>query len=340
MSRPDSAGDAPSTPDAADRLQYSVALCTYNGARYVAAQLRSIVDASPPCAEIVLVDDASGDDTVDVVRDTLSRWNGRLVVSINPVNVGSLRSFERALGLTTQPLIFLADQDDLWHVDKPARMLALFEARPDLLLLHTDARLVDDAGQPLGHTLFRAIEATTTELAAIHRGDAFDAFVGATSPPGPRFALRRSLLEQALPIPDGWVHDEWLAALASAIGVVECLEAPLIDYRQHATNQIGARKLSFGAKVARSFARPGDDYRRQMARAQALLERLTTLAPPPRADRLEKMRAKLVHLQRRATLPRGRIARILPIARELVNGDYGRYATGFKSVVRDLLHSA
>ena len=317
---------------------YAVALCTYNGARHIEAQLRSIFAAYPVCSELVVVDDASTDDTLEIVARTIADWPGRAVIERNAVNRGSLRSFERAVGLTAEPVVFLSDQDDLWHADKPARLLEAFAARPDLLLLHSDARIVDDKGRPLGYTLLRAIEASPDERETIHRGDAFDAFVRRNLATGATVALRRNLLDAALPFPEGWVHDEWLATIASAIGTVDFLDEALIDYRQHGANQIGARRLSFGAKATKSFQRMDDYYERQVRRSQALLHRLERLGPRVPPDRLVKVREKLDHLGVRAGLPPNRLARLPAVTGEWLSGGYRRYSTGFKSAVRDLLH--
>ncbi len=318
--------------------RYSVALCTYQGEHFVADQLRSIFDARPACTELVLVDDASSDGTMGVADHALEAWSGQAVVEVNPINRGSRNSFERALRLTSQPIIFLADQDDRWHPEKPARMLAQFAARPDLLLLHSDARIVDAALQPLGYTLLRAIEFTAEERAAIRHGDAFGAFVRRNLATGATIAMRRELLEMALPIPAGWVHDEWLATIASAVGRVDFLDEPLIDYRQHVGNQIGARKLSLGGKLGRAFDKQGDFYERQLLRNTALLDRLTALGPRVAPDRLVTVRDKLAHLRARAALPKNRVARLRPIIGQWMSGGYRRYSTGMKSLVRDLFH--
>ena len=325
-------GSGPATP------RYAVAICTYNGARYVEAQLTSILAATPACSEVVLIDDASSDETLTIASSTLRDWPGRAVIAVNPVNRGSRRSFERALALTTEPFVFLADQDDHWHRDKPARMLDAFAKRPELLLLHSDAHIVDDALHPLGYGLLRAIEVSAFERHAIHHGDAFDAFVRRNIATGATIAMRRALIDIALPIPDGWVHDEWLATIASAIGTVDFVDAPLIDYRQHANNQIGARKLSLRDKIAKSFEEPGAYYENQLTRATALLERLIVLGSAVPPDRIAKVRDKIRHLRIRADLPKSRLGRLVPIVGEWKAGSYRRYSSGLKSVVRDLLH--
>ena len=326
-------------PSCASLPAYSVALCTYNGAPFIEAQLRSIIDADVPCSEIVIVDDASRDDSVEIVRKVSRSTKIPFCIEVNAQNIGSSRSFQRALERATAPVVFLSDQDDLWDAGKPARMLEEFVRRPQLLLLHSDARLVDENANDLGTTLFEAIEVAASERASIHSGNAFDIFMRRNLATGATLALRRSLLDTALPIPDTWVHDEWLAAIASAVGVVDFIEERLTLYRQHGRNQIGARRLSFKEKIGESFARQGKYYARREARAADLLDRLNGLGALVPPDRVAKASAKLAHMHFRAQLPRSRMARLGPVVLETMRGRYSAYSTGWKSIVRDLLHA-
>src|SRR5690606_41217773 len=82
----------------------------------------------------------------------------------NPANLGYVRNFERALQRARGDLVFLCDQDDVWHPEKIARMAARFLAEPELGLLHTDARLVDADGAWLGVDLLQRSEEHTSEL--------------------------------------------------------------------------------------------------------------------------------------------------------------------------------
>lgn len=91
---------------------------------------------------------------------------------------------------------------------------------------------------------------------------------------GATTVFRRSLLEHALPLPVEWVHDEWLGIIASAIGRVDLLEQPLIDYRQHESNQIGARRDTFEAKVRKALASRGNTHVERAIKAELLLARL------------------------------------------------------------------
>lgn len=319
----------------------SVALCTHNGARYLAEQVRSIcaqLDCLP--IEIVLSDDASSDASVAVVRDTLASCGMAqrvaLTVFENRPALGVVRNFQQAVKACRGELIALCDQDDVWHPGRLSRMAAAFAARPDLLLLHSDARLVDAQLQPLGQTLFEGLEARRDEIEGIQRGQALRVLMHRNLVTGATTVFRRQLLEVALPFPSEWVHDEWLAALAAATGPMEVIDAPLIDYRQHGSNQIGAGRKTLAQKVRKALAPRGDKYRLRVIRMQLLLQRLQEIGPAVSPASLDLVQAKLAHLQFRAALPAVRVLRVVPILRQAARGRYAHYDRGWQAVVQDL----
>jgi hypothetical protein len=217
--------------------------------------------------------------------------------------------------------------------------VAGFDKRPDLLLLHSDARLVDGARKDLDQSLFHALEVKPFELDWIHNGRAFDVFLRRNLVTGATTVLRRSLLEQAAPFPREWVHDEWLAIVASAIGRVDVIEDALIEYRQHESNQIGARRDSFMGKVRKALASRGTIHHERARKAELLLERLLSLGGRVAPDTIRKLREKLEHQRFRAALPPSRAARCLPVLREALTGRYNKFGRGARGVVRDLFES-
>lgn len=324
----------------------SVALCTHNGARYLGEQVRSICAQSLPPGEIVLSDDASTDGSVSLVRDTLQQCllerpglSIELRVMENRPALRVTKNFEQAVRACRGELIALSDQDDVWAPDRLARMSAEFERQPQLLLLHSDARLVGPQLEDLGQTLFYALEVTPSELRRIHDGSAFDVYLRRNLVTGAATMFRRSLVEPAVPFPEGWVHDEWLGIIAAAIGKVDVLEAPLIDYRQHGGNQIGAQRDSFAGKVRKALATRGDTHVQRARRAEQLLARLEALGGAVKDATREKVHGKLAHQRFRAELPPSRLARVLPVLREAATGRYELYGRGFRGIVRDLLES-
>jgi glycosyltransferase involved in cell wall biosynthesis len=322
-------------------LDISVALCTRNGARYVAAQVRSICTQDRLPRQIVLSDDGSTDETIATARSTLADCGVadriELVVFQNSPALGVTRNFEQAVRACTHELIALCDQDDVWHAGRLARMAARFEAAPELLLLHTDARLVDAELAPLGTSLFHALEVRPAELAAIGNGNAFGVLLRRNLVTGATTLFRKDLLASALPFPEGWVHDEWLGAVAAATGRVDVLAEPLIDYRQHASNQIGARRPTLSEKIGKAFVERGDKHWARLRRAEALLDRLSALGAKVQPKYVKAQRAKVAHQRFRAELPRSRLARLGPVMLEAARGRYDRFGRGWHAVAQDLL---
>ncbi|RST54559.1 glycosyltransferase family 2 protein [Variovorax sp. MHTC-1] len=324
----------------------SVALCTHNGARFIGEQIRSICLQTLPPGEIVLSDDASTDDGIEVARAALRECERakpglsidlRVIENLPPLRV--TKNFEQAALACKGDLIALCDQDDVWHPDRLARIAAEFERRPELLLLHTDARLVGAARQDLGGSLFHALEVKPFELDWIHGGRAFDVFLRRNLVTGATTVFRRSLLAQAAPFPVEWLHDEWLAIIAAAIGRVDVLEDELIDYRQHESNQIGAQRDSFRRKVQKALASRGDTHVKRAFKAELLLARLLALGDLVAAETIGKVRDKLEHQRFRAALPPRRVTRVVPVLREALKGRYQKFGRGVRGVVRDLFES-
>lgn len=324
----------------------SVALCTHNGARFIGEQIRSICLQTLLPDEIVISDDASTDDSITLAKralqDCLRSRPGiaiklRILQNDSPLRV--TKNFEAAVAACQGKFIALCDQDDVWHPQRLARMLGEFDRRPDVALLHSNARLVGANLEGLGQSLFEALEVKSSELKRIHEGHAFDVFLRRNLATGATTIFRRDLLRAALPFPTEWVHDEWLAIIASATGGVDVVEEMLIDYRQHGGNQIGARRETFMEKIQKAFAARGDTHLKRAVKAEILLRRLTILGTAVRPEFLEQAQSKLAHQRFRAKLPAHRLARIIPIFREAMTGRYGQCGRGPQGVIRDLFES-
>jgi hypothetical protein len=327
-------------------LEVSVALCTYNGARFLREQVRSICLQTLPPVEIVLSDDASRDGSVDIVRATLAECLAEkpglsiaLRVFENPTALRVVKNFEQAISACTSELIALSDQDDVWMPERLALMVARFAQDPQLMLLHTDARLIDSQRGDLGQTLFHALEVTPSELARVHAGNAFDVLLRRNLVTGATTVFRRVLLADALPLPVEWVHDEWLGIVASTMARVDLLEQPLIEYRQHESNQIGARRDTFREKVRKALASRGNTHVERAVKAELLLARLLQMGDRVPPQTVAKVRSKIEHQRFRAALPASRLARCLPILREALTGRYDTFGRGVRGVVRDLFES-
>lgn len=321
-------------------ISTSIVLCTCNGARFLGAQWDSLLAQTRLPDEIVVRDDASTDATSAMLEDLARAATARGVpvkLTRNPRNLGYVANFEAALRDASGDVLFLCDQDDLWRADKLATLAGEFERRPELLLLCSDARRVDTEGAGLRRSLFEVLKVSRAERQRMHAGRGFEVLLRRSLATGATVALRRTLLADTLPVPAGWVHDEWLAIIAAALAGFDCVEQPLIDYRQHAGNQIGMPDRDLAAKW-RDLVKPRAAMIEMLiARDVALQERLQALGTRVADANRERASEQLRHLRARRAMQGAPWARSGKVLRELAGGRYRRHGTGWRSALRDLL---
>lgn len=325
-------------------LSVSVALCTFNGAAFVAEQVESILRQTRPVVEIVVHDDASGDDTLALVervwtdhRDRASGPVPDLRITRNPRRLGVARNFEETLRDCRGDLIALCDQDDRWDADRLARIVPRFAERPALLMIHGDAVLVDGSGANAGGTLFEALLVSDDELRMIEQGRGWEPLLNRNLVTGATAVLRSTLRDASLPIPPHWLHDEWLGMVAALLGGLAVERQPLLAYRQHGANQIGAQPAGVIARLRRALDDGGQWHADKMQRANELAERARAMGPAVDPAAIQAVEAKAVHHDIRAHLPGSRPARVVPVWREWRTGRYRRFGLGAAGVLRDLL---
>jgi glycosyltransferase involved in cell wall biosynthesis len=315
-------------------MSISVALCTYNGAEFLAEQLESLAAQRVLPDELVVCDDASPDGTVAILRDFASSAAFPVRIHVNPHNLGYVRNFEQAISLCTGELIALCDQDDVWHPEKLARSARLLADLPEIGLVCTDAEVVGRNLEPLGLRMSQMLGFGAAEQASVARGSALEVLVRINFVTGAATMFRSGLRAAVLPIPDGWVHDGWIALMISLRARVAFIDAPLLAYRQHGTNRIGAPPqarlrdaLSPGSPRERSATLDAERWQVACERAQ----------PAAREADLALLAGKQHHTRLRAELPAARLPRLPRIAGELLRHNYQRYSAGAGSALKDLL---
>lgn len=205
-------------------LPISVVLCSYNGARFIEEQVQSVLSQTYPILELIVVDDASADDTCAIIEE-LAQKDERIRLYRNPHNLGFSANFEKALSLAKAEIIAIADQDDHWHPQKLEKMLNQW--RSDVPLIYCDS--VRFTGQlpsnPVPNKKNRKLEGDDPKCIAI-----FNTISGHA------MLIRKSLLKLALPIPTGIYYDWWLAMVAMCNGSVQFLPEILVYQRAHDQN--------------------------------------------------------------------------------------------------------
>lgn len=205
-------------------LPISVVLCSYNGARFIEEQVLSILSQTYPIAELIVVDDASADDTCKMI-EKLAAADQRIRLYRNPANIGFSANFEKALSLASADIIAISDQDDLWHPEKLQNMMRAW--REDVPLIYCDSVRFTDTPplKPQPNRKNRKLEGSDPKCIAM-----FNTISGHA------MLLRKSLLEKALPVPEGVYYDWWLAMVAMCNGSVQFLPEILVYQRAHDQN--------------------------------------------------------------------------------------------------------
>jgi glycosyltransferase involved in cell wall biosynthesis len=228
----------------------SVALATYNGLQYIKTQLESIISQTIPPTEIVIVDDASSDETLKLLNSIIQvQANQSSLISFklysNSVNLGCKASFQKALEHTTGNYIFLSDQDDVWRENKIEiyldKLATIDTTNP--LLIFSDLTLVDQSLNILSPSHHRAHHVNMKNYLTWPTSTVVN-FVSGCS-----LMINRQLLEKALPFPDECLmHDWWLAIMGQYLGKIYYLPVSTIFYRQHSSNHSYITKTSFELK--------------------------------------------------------------------------------------------
>jgi glycosyltransferase involved in cell wall biosynthesis len=323
---------------------FSVAMCTYNGARYLGEQLESLAAQTRLPDELVLFDDGSVDDTVALIEKFAVSSPFAVRLEVNKVNLGSTRNFEKAIRECKGDVIALADQDDVWLPQKLETLDAEFQRSPDVGLVFSDAEVVDDNLRPLGERLWNSVGFDETRRHKLKTDRRMEVLLPGWTVTGATLAFRSKFRPLVVPIPDDLpvIHDGWIAAVVGAVADVAFIEEPLVLYRQHAQQQIGAPNLATLTQTKKV------DIREAMNRANAY-DQLILVGEQVRArlvehsqtfensEALRKLDSHLNHLRTRERLPKNKLRRVPDVSRELLARRYHRYSNGFYSAVKDLL---
>jgi glycosyltransferase involved in cell wall biosynthesis len=318
------------------RMQICVAMCTYNGSRYLGEQLESIAAQTRLPDRMLILDDGSSDDTLDIAREFARGAAFPVHIERNRQNLGYTKNFEKAVGLADGDVIALSDQDDVWHPAKLASAERAFSGSPSVGMVFTDAEVADAALRPLGYRLWSAVGLSKASQERVRNGQTFDLLLKGNLVTGATMAFRSSLRDLVLPIDAGCVHDGWIALLISAVADVAAIDQPLVRYRQHGDNQIGIAPRTLARRVTRPRHVAAQDLGRIRQTLSPALSRLQDRGGVSPA-RLELLREAVHHLDARLGLPDGRAARLRPIYREVVRGRYRLLSNGVASALRDLI---
>ena len=314
----------------------SVAMCTFNGSVFVAEQLESILAQDYELSQIVIADDGSSDSTLEVIRAVLDSTASTVPVEIvaRATPLGVSGNFSDALARCTGHIVVLSDQDDRWAPSKVRTMLEQFET-DDVMMVASDARLIDGQGSSQGSTLWDILGITRAERLDLLSAKPWRPLLRRNLVTGATAAVRSEVLDLALPVPPAWLHDEWLAMVASLTGRIGLINEPLTDYRLHGANVVGAQERTFKVLLGRlsvdGSKRNARLHRRAVALQAWALDHAALLDP----QAVSAIARKLAHESFRNSLSRHRFARLLPVLLRAARGEYHVNGGGIQDIVRD-----
>lgn len=212
----------------------SIAMATFNGQLYLREQLDSIVAQTYDNLELIIVDDCSTDDTLMLLHSYKKKYEN-IKIFQNKINLGVVKSFEKAINLCSGDFIALSDQDDVWFSNKIAILVAQIG---DNWLIHSDSTLVDEQLNVLQESHFKCGKQS-------NKVDFFDYLIN-VNVTGCTAMVSRQLLNIALPFKTYYLpHDWYLTYYAAYCSKIKLINIPLIYYRQHTLNVSGAKKKNF-----------------------------------------------------------------------------------------------
>lgn len=288
----------------------TVVMATYNGERYIRQQLDSILNQTYDKIRIVISDDLSADGTPQVIAEYEARFPDRIRSLSNTTRSGgAAANFFRLLRAVSDDYVMLCDQDDVWLPEKVEKTLARMQRMEKKygrtgqscsvpVLVYSDLSVVDE-NLKMTHPSLAAYQKI-----AVHN-NRLNHYLVENNITGSTVMINRAFLEFFSFIPEVCViHDWWMGLLASSMGRISYIDEPLVLYRQHEGNELGAQKGSMAVRALRRIrAKNGvrENYRRMFGQAGQLFthyqerlgreetELLTRFLALPRMSRAEKI---------------------------------------------------
>lgn len=215
----------------------SVAMASYNGAQYIIEQLESIRKQTKKVDEIVIVDDGSSDNTVELVRDYAYRYPECCIrLEQNETNLGYKKNFHKAISLCEGDITFLCDQDDCWYEDKVERMCGVLEKHAEIGVLSSAFVQIDGEGNMGEQKSAYQRKMSDGELVRVPVKD----LIFHNISQGCAMAMRKDIKEEFIKRFEDTIPHDWIINVIAGMKK-KCYywNVPMFFYRIHDNNAIG-----------------------------------------------------------------------------------------------------
>lgn len=222
--------------------QIDVLLATYNGEKYVREQIESILNQSYKNIRLIISDDCSNDNTVNILKEYEKKDN-RVILYIQSQNLGVVANIEFLLKKVENRLYMLSDQDDIWLPEKIEKSVEVLKIN-DVDLVFGDLEVVDKELKTIYPSFgdFMLLNKKIRNYINTYRLNyLYNCVTGCT------VLSKREFIEKILPLPKSskyLIHDHWIGLIVSLNGKLAYIPEKYIKYRQHGNNEVGTKKVS------------------------------------------------------------------------------------------------
>ena len=215
-----------------------ILMATYNGEKYLADQIESILNQKYANFNLIISDDNSTDSTKQILRE-YEKKDDRIKVFFNKKNIGSNENFKKLLKKVESKFFMFCDQDDIWYETKIEESLKKMQ-NDDADLIFTDLEIVDSNLNVINES-FNKKKKYYRKIIKYHdlrRVFLYNVVTGCT------ILCKSKYINDILKFTDNKniLHDHIVALLVSLKGKVTYLNKPTVKYRQHTNNQVGSKR--------------------------------------------------------------------------------------------------
>lgn len=301
-------------------MTVSVALCTYNGEKYLREQLESILSQSLLPDEIIVCDDKSTDNTLAILQEYQTRFQKPVIeIFSNDERLNVVKNFEKAITKCNCDFIFLCDQDDLWTPNKIADTLSFFNTNPKTDVVFTNAYYIGiKHGKIWDSFVNKKIKKTWLKHGSLY---AFMRYKYVCT--GACMAIRANARPYLLPIQQNsfQIHDGWIGIAAATKNSIAYLDKCLIKYRIHSSQWSTANDFKTNLSLKRDI-----DKKCEYIKYFIDYYNINNTIVLEMYD----------HYLKRQQLPKNFLNRLRVVISQLINRNYFRHSNGFISVIKDL----
>lgn len=302
----------------------SIAMCTFNGEKYLEDQLNSIINQTILPDEIVIYDDNSTDSTKEILKDFKKRNTIiNIIINFNEINLGVSKNFNQAISQCMGEYIFLVDQDDIWEINKIEYLTREID-RQKKSVIFSNGNMINSSSITRRKSLWEAFNVNSKDIKKFESNKGIDVLLKKDVITGCTILIKKKFVDKIIPLNSKFVHDAWIGLIAELFDELGITQKELINYRIHGSQQIGLNNI----KKKRSFETRRHDL--LIEKYSELIEKIMTMDNFNKA-KLIKVNDKIIFFQERNDL------NFYNVAKNSFNLRYFKYSSGVKAIVLDLL---